>query len=277
MQMNRVEIDFLAAVDAVDAGIQFLLNETDSQDNDIIKTGPDDISRNELIDFRVNDLPKFRDVFSEEGLVLTEDWDDDSLTPDVELTINAHNFFSDPVTDWKRVLPPYAISTREVNDEDVPANYYFSGYYVDSATAGFAEGGHRIWVENSLAVRDSTWGHPGIVEQATWMCNHAVADLYYWPHTSGTVTVSSSGNLIVGSNYLDFYVEFDLVSDEPGTLIPHVTWEADTFEQWKDGWGNPNLNLLLPEIQTTDELFDLFGMTASSWEKEFDIDWTDLD
>jgi hypothetical protein len=277
MQMNKVEIDFLASVDAVDAGIVFLLGETDPQDNDIIKTGPDDFSRAELNDFRVNDLPDFRAVFDEEGMILTEDWDSDYMTPEVALEINAHNFFTNPISDWKRVLPPYQVSTREVDVSDNPIGLYYEGISVEFQTAGYAEGGCRIWVENALAVRDSTWGHSGISDQATWICNNAVENLYDWPERNGTVTVSASGDMYVGMNYLNFFVDYDLHSNEPGIVIPHLTWEANTFEEWKGGWGNHNFNGLIPEIQTNDELFTLFGISAAGWEKEFDIDWTDLD
>jgi hypothetical protein len=277
MQMNRVETDFLASVDALDAGITALLAETDPQDNDIIKTGPDDLSRNELIDFQNNDLPDVRAVFGD-GLVLTEDWDGDYMTPDVELKINAHNFFNDPIPDWKKVLPPYTVSTREVEDGWHPQDYAYWGDSVQSSTSGYAEGGYRIWVENSQPVSTEAWGNSDISQRAQSICEMLVSELYWYSYLyDGSLTVSGDHDLVIGYNYVDFNVDYELVSDAPTTTIPHFTWEADTFEEWKGDWGNHNFNGLLPEIGTTNELFTLFGLTADGWEKEFDIDWTDLD
>ena len=276
MQMNRVETDFLASVDALDAGITSLLTETDSQDNDIIKTGPDDLSRNELIDFQNNELEDARSVFGE-GFVLTEDWDGDYHTPDVELRINAHNFFDDPIQDWKKVFPPYTVSYREVQDGRVPQDWTW-GWYIQSTTSGYEEGGCRIWVENSQAVRDSTWGHYDISQRSRDICLQMVGELYWnSSHLDGTITVSGAHDMVVGYNLVDFLIHYELVLNAPITVIPHFTWDADNFEDWKDGWGNHNFNGLLPEIQTNDQLFTLFGVTADWWEKEFDIDWSDLD
>ncbi len=276
-QMAGVETDFLAAVNALDAGITSLLGETDSQDNDIIKIGPDLASQTELVDFQNNDLPKARDIFAS-GLVLNEDWDSDYMTPNVDLRINAHNFFSNPITDWKQVFPPYAVSTREVSDAWLPRDYInnWNGFY--SETPGYAEGGCVFWVENSYVVRDSVWGHPDLSQFAKMTGGWEVEYLMYYGYSyEGTLTVSGAGDLIVGYNYIDLFMDFELVTDAPTTLIPHLTWEADTYQEWKAGLDNPNFNGLLPEINTIDQLFTLFGYDGDGWEKEFDIDWTDLD
>jgi len=277
MQMNMVETDFLAAVDALDAGITSLLTETDPQDNDIIKTGPDDLSRNELIDFQNTDLPEVRSIFGE-GLVLTEDWDGNYHTPDVELRINAHNFFDDPIQDWKKVFPSYTVSTYEVEEGYHPADCDHWGS-VQSSASGYAEGGYRIWVEDSQPVSNEEWGNTDISMRARSICEMLVSELFwYYPYLyDGTITVSGDLDLVIGYNYVEFMVDYELVSGAPTTVIPHFTWEADTFEDWKDDWGNHNFNGLLPEIQTNDQLFTLFGFTGADWRKEFDIDWTDLD
>jgi hypothetical protein len=276
-QMAGVETDFLAAVNALDAGITSLLGETDSQDNDIIKIGPDLASRTELVDFQNTDLPKARDIFAS-GLVLNEDWDSDYLTPNVDLRINAHNFFSNPITDWKQVFPPYTVSTREVSDAWIPRDYINNWNGFNSTTAGSAEGGCVFWVENSYVVRDSTWGHPELSQFARMVGGWELEYLMYYGYIyAGTLTVAGAGDLVVGYNYIDLFMDFELVTDAPTTVIPHLTWEADTFQEWKSGLDNPNFNGLLPEINTIDQLFTLFGYDGDGWEKEFDIDWTDLD
>lgn len=277
--MNQAEMDFLASVDAIDAGIDFLLNESDPQDNDIIKTGPDDFSRGELEEFQINELQEFRDVFGEDGLVLTEDWDNDFLTPAVPLEINAHNFFTNPIPDWKRVLPPYVVTTREVsNSEYDPQDYIYWYDYIQSPTAGYAEGGCVFFIENSQAVRDSLWGNSILSNRAREIGQWEIDYLTYYQYRyDGTLSVSGEKELVVGSNEIDWIMDFELTSDAPTTVIPHLTWEAENFEDWKSGWGNHNFNGLLPEIQTNDQLFNLFGITADGWEREFDIDWTNLD
>ena len=276
-QMAGVETDFLAAVNALDSGITSLLSETDVQDNDIIKIGPDLPSRTELIDFQNNDLPKARDIFGD-GLVLNEDWDGDYMTPNVDLRINAHNFFSNPIEDWKQVFPPYTVSTREVSDAWVPRDYINNWNSFRSETSGYAEGGCKFWVENSYVARDSVWGHAELSQFAKMIGGWELEYLMYYVYNyHGTLTVSGAGDLVVGYNYVDMFMDFELFPDAPTTHIPHLTWEADTFEEWKAGLNNPNFNGLLPEISSIDQLFTLFGYDGNGWEKEFDIDWSDLD
>ena len=208
---------------------------------------------------------------------LTEDWDDDYMTPDVTLTLNAHNFFDDPITDWKRLLPPYGISTVEVEEGWHPGDYE-NWWGFNSAVAGYAEGGCRVWIENSLAVRDSSWGSGDLMQFAREIAGWEAENLAWHQYLyNGYITVYGSHDLVVGYNTVVFDVDFELHSNAPTTVIHHITWAADTFEDWKADWENYTLNGLLPEIGSTDELFTVFGIDADDWKKEFDIDWSDLD
>ncbi|MBU1676257.1 hypothetical protein KKA85_10800, partial [bacterium] len=143
--MALVPTRFIDAVDDVDAAITSLLNETDSQDDDVIKTDPDDLSENDLLEFQADDLPHIRQGFAGD-VVHTEDWDGHGWTPDVALTINLLDFFATPPVDMKQLLPPYAVTLETTGQGDVegfnddgsqsdPIRYDVTGGGIESATA----------------------------------------------------------------------------------------------------------------------------------------------
>ena len=106
--MQTARLDFLRAVGDVDAGLASLLAETDLQDDDVIKIGPDGVSRTEIDDIRA-EIPNVRALL-ENGYTRIDDWDGSAATPDQALAINVGNLLRDPIADWKALLPDYNVS-----------------------------------------------------------------------------------------------------------------------------------------------------------------------
>ena len=51
---------------------------------------------------------------------------------------------------------------------------------------------------------------------------------------------------------------------------PVITWDADTFDEWENGWPDPTFNGLLPNW-TVDDLLEFLGMDdEDDWEKVWD-------
>jgi hypothetical protein len=51
-----------------------------------------------------------------------------------------------------------------------------------------------------------------------------------------------------------------------------VTWDAPDFGSWT--WPDPTMHGMLPDLHTTSELLNTFGITASQWQQRNVLDWT---
>lgn len=74
--LAQVPAIFQSAVDDLSDAIDSLLGETDNQDNDWIKTDPNDLTEDDLEELRDEILPDVRAALDAGGIVVTEDWDD---------------------------------------------------------------------------------------------------------------------------------------------------------------------------------------------------------
>lgn len=98
-QLSMARTDLIGAVDQLLAAADFLENETDDQDDDIIKIDPEDI------DEFLEDLRRvLNDVKSTMDGVRTFDFDHDSVD------VNVKAFFDNPIQDAKAKMPPYQVS-----------------------------------------------------------------------------------------------------------------------------------------------------------------------
>jgi hypothetical protein len=50
---------------------------------------------------------------------------------------------------------------------------------------------------------------------------------------------------------------------------PVITWQADTFDEWKNSWPDPTFNSIFPNW-TVDDLMEFFDMDEEDWEKVWD-------
>ncbi len=110
--MQSVPASITAAADDLALAIDKLEAETDNQNNDVIKVGPQDIDQADLDEIRDDHIPDIKQAFSAGGITYTEDWDGDRATPDVPLHVDLHAFFNSPVEDFKDLLPAYTLTAE---------------------------------------------------------------------------------------------------------------------------------------------------------------------
>src|SRR5262245_15152062 len=143
--MANAGITLSGAVDDLDDAITSLLAENDPQDDDVIKIGPDGVSRAEAESVQVH-LDDVR-LGLTTGYTRTDDWDQNPGTPDKPLMIRLGQLFTNPVPDWKALFPTYTVAVQKKAsrytenfgygqpsvDVTAPAAGYYSGYYSLSA------------------------------------------------------------------------------------------------------------------------------------------------
>jgi hypothetical protein len=274
-RMSQARLALLEAVDDGQASITSLRGESDPQDDDLIKLGPGDMNIADAESLKVY-LGHVRTALNG-GFRLTRDWDGDSGTPDVTLNIQPVALFSNPVSDWKALLPDYtAGAVRRPGDVTyqgtsgyIPANVTIStaGYYSAYATtetydrgANLYHGGYGDAPLQAQAVsashtlyKDFASGFPG------WARSYYNYVSFYGYLNPGSQTIS----LYFGESYDVSLGEF---------FVPTLTWTATNVSQWV--WPDPSFNGLFPQLVTNNQMLTLFGYDPASWERTIVLDWT---
>jgi hypothetical protein len=284
--MQQVPALFVTAVDELDDAIDLLFAETDDQDDDAIRIGPDSVSEQDLLDIQNDWLPEVRESFGNNGgTVHTENWDSDWETPEVPLVIDLYSFFTDPIEDWKLVLPAYTLDTavrpwsgydgNHVDDTIGPIQVYvplgytgYSRYY----SVGFYD------FVSSYHYDDGVF--PDFLAACDEYIEDAMVSVRANPDWTGYAYFSfgNYGTLTPGTTVpitIDVYTSYETA--ETFVYVPVVTWGATTYAQWLDQWTNPTLNGLLPGMQDASDIAAVFGFTENRWEQSFVWDWTDMD
>jgi hypothetical protein len=148
---------------------------------------------------------------------------------------------------------------------DAPGNYSYSSYY-------------SLSVYDGQVQSDSYWGDEFLRLAAQAVVEERLALAQSQPGWDGDFYGSASfyGPLNVGTQTVAFswWESYGVASRS--VFVPVITWEAETFEQFKADWPEPTLHGLLPGMGSSDELFATFGITADEWQREAVLDWTDL-
>ncbi|MCK4413188.1 MAG: hypothetical protein KAY32_06565 [Candidatus Eisenbacteria sp.] len=275
MQAARTEM--LAAVDDLDASITSLLSEMDSgdpQDDDVIKIGPDDLSRADVDSLQQN-LPNVRALL-DGGYRRTENWDDDSSTPEVSLLIDLGAFFQDPVSDWKALLPDYTVQVAPHEYDSYSS--YNSDY--ETRTVQIPASGHYyasldVHYDDYELAWASSYGDQTIQDVLSEVVNGRVALIQEQEDWNGYYYGSAyySGNLSAGEQSISIHWSEYFATADTWVYVPTITWDAEDFDSWV--WPDPDLNGLLPEIASSQEFLSLFGVTENDWEHEWTLDWAD--
>jgi len=256
----------LAAIDKLEMGIDFLRNETDSQDNDIIKLDPgsDDDAELDSILAYTDEAREFLTT----GLTFSEDWDDNEWTPNEELTINLGEYFDTPVQDLKALLPEYSISVGSDISYDDYYEDYGESYITTTIDAG--DGGFFYYY------RSYSWDHYGYeydyadsnisVPAFEIVFKNKVEELrqieglqsmylsIYWGNT-----LPAGENNIGETLYWSYYK----TSEQYVTYFPILNWTAETFDQWI--FPDPTFGGIFPGMTDT-EFKRIFGITEEDWE-----------
>ncbi|MBN1827488.1 MAG: hypothetical protein JW958_14650 [Candidatus Eisenbacteria bacterium] len=271
------------SVDDLDSAIVSLLAEEDDQRDDIIKIGPDNYSYREDIEIERSDvdsirynLENFRNAMRN-GYVRTDDWDSDSATADEPLTLHFEPIFTSPVQDWKALLPAYTGTIVrwpwETHDTDynenttttviVPSSGNY-GAYVNLAI-------HRGDAEYEI----DGYGTSFIAQALQDILADELTQVQAEPSWAGYFYGYASyyGDLAAGSRPIQVSMNIYYDYADSWVYIPVITWEAETFDEWS--WPDPTMNGLLPDMTSTEDLWDIFGITESRWERRWDLDWTE--
>lgn len=274
--MQTARTDMLSAIDDVDRGLASLLAETDSQDDDVIKIGPDGISRADIDEIRNRNLPDIRTALTV-GYTRVEDWDGDNSTPERELTINAGNLLQNPVSDWKAMLPSYTLRIT-----DVPFGSDYQGYNgqspveVTAPVAGYYSGGFSFGFDAEDVTWSNGWGDEFLQTALQNMLVEVLVALELPdPIQDAFASADFFGSLSAGTQTIQVTWYVSVTVPEACVYIPVIIWDANSFEEWT--WPDPTFGALLPDIASMNELYDIFGFEAWRWHKEWVLDWTDLD
>jgi hypothetical protein len=269
--MAAARTALLEAVDDVDRAITALRNEVDSQNDDVIKIGPDDLSQADVDSIQAN-LPNVRDGLTSD-YTRVDDWDGNDFTPDEPLTIRLGSLFTDPPQDWKALLPDYTVTTERRAQGSAPCEYLYG-----STTAGVVvPDGEPQW--RSAQVFEQADGNRFFsgeeflrapLEQAL---DQALAGVEL-PACLGYLYAQAGfyGYLAAGAQSITVDWSINFCGADACVVVPVIEWQAASFATWI--WPDPTFAGLLPGVASSSELMRIFGVTASDWEPRWVLDWT---
>lgn len=280
-KMHEARMDILDAITDTDRALTALLAEQATfQEYDVIKIGPDDLSRADVESIRVN-LPHVRAAM-ENGYTRWDDWDDTDRTPNAPLRLNPGALFSDPVPDWKALLPGYSVTLeRRLWDED----WHSSGSWNDTLhvylpSAGTYHGSSYLEIQNwRFETDDDYWGNNDALREPL----RRRLERLYWDRLATQSGFSGFGEiggsywgwqtLPAGEHVLPIQVYTYYQTSNQMVLVPTLTWDATTFQTWL--WPDPTMNGLMPGMTSTAQANTLFGIDGDGWERQITLDWTD--
>lgn len=263
--MKKVKNSFFTALDKIAAGLFFIFNETDPQDDDLIK--PDGLT--------LDDVNQMSEMVTEIKNTIstpqkyTDDWDDNPATPEETITIDFSKIFDNPINDLKSVLPNYSITVQPVDffgdrwiedHEEVrvqfsapDAGYYYYYRYYEWAKDGYEYdpgASTNLGSENGFnSAFENTKGN--------FMKNSEITELNMRLEWNATLEAGQHSRIAT------IYYKYSLPSNLSPVYLPEsLEWDAQTFSDWE--FKNPTLNGLLPAM-TDPEFKHIFGITEEDW------------
>ena len=255
--------NLITALNKAKTGISFLENETDYQGDDIIVIEPENQEDLDSIKASIDYALEALDG----NWSYTTDWDNDPLTPEVEVTFNLASFFDNPISDFKALLPDYEVSI-EVRPDDYWYEYHYdsqvitdnvdipmSGYYYWERYYSHYEG------EPGSSYFDANLSIPGF-EQAF---DTAMEEMLNDPNISSFwLSLYWSGTYEEGLHVISSPLSMEW-HENVGTGYQYVvvlTYTAGSFSEWI--FPNPTFNGLLPGM-TDASLKTIFGFDEDAW------------
>jgi hypothetical protein len=253
------------AIDKLESGINFLRNEVDSQDDDIIKVDPgsgDDADLDSILAY----TDEAREFLST-GLTFTEDWDNDKFTADEDLTIHLGEYFDTPVQDLKSLFPSYSISVGKDTSYDdylwdygqsqvyTTVNVEMSDYYYYNRSYYWNIDGYEDeYADSNLAVPAFEIAFLNKVDELL-----QIEGIEYF-----SLTLYWGSSLTAGENNIDetIYWNYQSRTSEFIVYYPILAWTAETFEEWI--LPDPTIGGVLPGMTDT-EFKRIFGITEDDW------------
>lgn len=162
LNMANAKGSFLAAVNRLEDAIIFLESEEDSQDDDLIRIGPDGIDGADLDSVQAY-LQDARDAMNS-TVEITEDFDGDGEDETVTFALGA--IFDNPVQNFKGLLPPYS---SYVQRDSSYWDYFYTGVitweassysewiFPDPTFNGFLPGMTDAQFKSTFGIYPSDW------------------------------------------------------------------------------------------------------------------------
>jgi hypothetical protein len=261
------------AVDDLDAAISSIRAETDPQDDDLIKIGPDPRSIADAESIQVH-LKDVRATMAA-GYTRVDDWDGNPGTPDLPLTIRLGQFFANPVQDWKAEFPAYSVSVMR---RPVNVSYPYEADSVtvevdapDTLTSGYYYAQYNAWTSNRSISYENYAGESFLHTPMKQLVLDRVAALQANPSWTGDFSGTTyfygymtAGHQSIGVSY---YASYSLYTSF--LYAPVITWNATTFDQWV--WPDPTLHGVLPQMASSSQLLSTFGITAARWSQQVEL------
>jgi len=264
----------LATLDAISDGegaIHSLLAETDPQDDDAIKLDPGDAAGAESL---LTYLGHARTGLNS-GFSITADWDNSAGTPDVALEIHPGALFTNPVPDWKALLPAY---TADAVRRPTGRRYvYYSGTADMSVTIPTSNYYSGNWEIDAYSGGENSYGYGNA--EITGPMYPLVHDRYGLvtanPLWLGTYSgwASYGGYLDPGTQTITVYVNESYWLADTRVFVPTITWAAASYAGWT--FPDPTFHGLIPGFGSTGQMLSTFGYDPSSWQRTVVLDWTD--
>jgi hypothetical protein len=274
-RMGMAQARLLNSVDDLGEAITSLEAESDPQDDDLIKIGPQGIQQ-ASVDSVVANLATVRSAILS-GFTLTEDWDHDAGTAELPLTLRVDKLFTSPVPDWKALLPGYtgSVTSRPHN------RFYaqFVGSHTDSLatftvpSAGIYQGNYYLDVYGGQE-HEYVYGDDQIVVGLRAMVHTYYLHVQAISGWSGEFSASAYfyGSLLFATNQkaVGAYASYSLATSS--VAVPVITWNANDASQWI--WPDPTFNGLLPGFSSSNQMLTTFGFDPAGWSKVNVLDFT---
>ncbi len=282
-RMGKAKTALFTAADKLDAATNFLEADIDTA-NDIIKLTTGELTAADLQELR-DSTQAFRDMF-DTGISFTEDWDDSLETPDEELTFDFDVLFTNPIVDFKSILPVYTVTVGRDTSYDylwidttifveevinlplaIPGDFHFWLHY-----EYYDEwDGPSLYVDHNFP--DVGVDYSFFFTTADSLKDHfmALGNVRHWD-----VQINWNGQLVQGNNVFSFnaYVNYDWGVADFLYYTGIITFEADVAADWI--FQTANLNGLVPQFSDDAELKRILGFKDEYFEKEliipFDIE-----
>jgi len=276
------------AVQKALAALDFLAAETDDQSNDLIQiSGEGDIdevrgyileAQSTLSEPTMIHFEYWEDIYDDDG-----NWIGDELVED-SINVDISNFFTNPITDFKAMLPPYTMGTSTyfdyehsiisehityeetevsvpgLNNENIIVTLDYSYNNGDPISQAWVNLGfsYDLTTTNVDDLPVSVWEL--YVEFQALIFEYS-NELYNDPH----ISFFWSGNVTTGSSLTidgDFSIAYEQLVNP--RVEPALTWVAGTYSEWLLAWPDPTMHEIFPDLDGAG-IAEFLGIDEENW------------
>ena len=205
-----------------------------------------------------------------------DNWDLNRYTPDVALTLNIKAFFENPVSDWKKMSPPYAVSLDTVAYQQ-DNNYSFSApkVRVTAPESGFFSGDCEIRYSDFELDPPVCTGPAWLTAPLQALVGAEIAPILLVPGWSGDASVNARASKVfsAGTDSVTVSLNINYGTATRWVTILILTFDADSFEEWEADFPDPRINGLFPTAISADQILQVFDVEPHEWRKVLRINW----